>query len=493
MKIIRLLVLIHGLILALSFQTSAKTIIYDRVDGFAETLPFDELFQIKLKGFPADSFKLLQMVFKELSSKPKSNPGDNPYKNDSTYFNALDNFMTISFDNNGIGVVYRQLEPNKYYFVELSCVQQRLLPKSEREAIVLTLQADESIKKNFLDSLKTAGFSSKNIDALNAIIYQRIKAINTDYKIADMANPVYNDSIEAVFRDIEKNSAEIGQALENVSEFVNNNTAVQPFAGEVKDLFTSVLFTNSQDSVYLPAVTGPVSDYNRKVDVLFNKLSGAAPTQEKDLAKIQADIKSGLDKVSKQTDKWIALVDRLISVTTEHIYTTRVLVFTKPDESLVEGTANKLNASISQTFGWGLSPKTSSGFLYVGYSLFFRAVNPSVPFRNIPAKDRWKAMVGANLGFTLTDMTTNNYGKASGVVSFLGDKALMLGICFRPYHFIKLDFNGLLYTLNDPNPLINHKRLAFAPLIGISLSLNVVKLFSGQPNSFTTLSDNLKK
>jgi hypothetical protein len=498
MNITRLLVLVPCLFLILSSGASARQpVIYDRTDGFAETQPFVEHLQIKLKSF-SDSLKLLRMVFKELDRKPKKDGTTPNYDSDNAYFASLPEFMNFSFDNNGIGIVYRQLEPNKYYYVELQCKQQQPLSKAERDALMQKLQQDESIKRDFLLSLKTAGFGSKNIDILNAIIYKKIKAVNQDYEISGIAKPLGNAAIEKAFRDIESNSAEMGQAMRNLLDFVNDRDALKAYAGAVEQLYIAVRFPNSDEDVYLPAVTGTFSDYRQNVNALYDKIFKAMPDSadsqaKQDLGNNKDDLNTGLDNVKVQIDQWISLVDSLISVTVDHVYISRLLVSTKPDESLVEGTANKLNASISQTFGWGLSPKTSSGFLYVGYSLFFRAVNPGVPFRNIPSRDRWKAMVGANLGFTLTDMTTNNYGKAAGIVSFLGDKALMVGLCFRPYHFIKLDFNGLLYTLNDPNPLNNHRRLAFAPLIGISLSLNVVKLFNGQPNSFTTLSENLKK
>jgi hypothetical protein len=116
-----------------------------------------------------------------------------------------------------------------------------------------------------------------------------------------------------------------------------------------------------------------------------------------------------------------------------------------------------------------------------------------VPFSNVDKKDRWKVMVCGNIGLTLEDMATNKNGKVSGLGSVIfGNKAGVAGIGFRPLPFLKFDCNGLFYFIKNPNPLSSHNHFVCSPFFGASLNLNIIKLFAGQPNSLTTLQNQLK-
>jgi hypothetical protein len=165
------------------------------------------------------------------------------------------------------------------------------------------------------------------------------------------------------------------------------------------------------------------------------------------------------------------------------------------EELLISSVCNpNSSASLytSQTFGYGYSTGTGNTLGYFAFSIFARPVNNDVPFSNIERHSRWKAKFCLNIGATLEDIANNKNGKIGGLGGFFGNKAGLLGIGYRPCPFLKLDINNLFYYVDDPNPLIKHKNFVYSPLIGISLNLNIIKMFAGQPNSLSSLQKQLK-
>ena len=462
-------------------QTQIK---YHKTTGFDKDFPFDEPFQIKLEGFDADTpYTQYRMVFRHLKKKELK-----LYQSDTELYKSLDSF-TVDFAANSIGVYPRFMKPNEYYIVDVVKPQRKLLSVGEKQELIARLREDEALLNAYMDFISSMDIHNFNPDILRFPLAQRLEQEHIYFVTSEAA------AFQAIDHDLDKTI----QAL--ITHIYAFGTTVQ----ELKDNLTgSTQNTNARTYLKVLETLEPqlawvdddatlhTAEGNFDIRLFRDQLEALGKTSTQGIAN---DLVNEIDHLFTLRDDLLTQYRNLLSLLTEktekEIYSNelgRVLGSSKVNEDLVEGNTNRVNASISQTFGWGFSPRTSNGYLYVGYTLFFRPVNYNVPFRNIiDPWERIKAMTGINLGFTLSDIETNGYGEASGIVKFLGNKGLIVGLGIRPYHFIKLDINGLMYNISDPNPLVTHKKVAFTPMIGLSLNINLIKLFQGDPNSFTTL------
>jgi hypothetical protein len=90
---------------------------------------------------------------------------------------------------------------------------------------------------------------------------------------------------------------------------------------------------------------------------------------------------------------------------------------------------------------------------------------------------------------TIQDISSNKNGKIGGIV---GNRGLILGGGLRILSFLKLDINGLFYTLADPNPLIDRKKVFCSFFPSLNLNLNIAKILAGQHNSLTEFQNLVK-
>lgn len=468
----------------LTAQTQLK---YHKTTGFDTNFPFDEPFQVKLEGFENDTpYTQYRMVFRHLNLKKKKALEQS--QSDTELYKSLDSF-TVDFAANGIGVYPRFMKPNEYYIVDLVKPQRKLLSVGEKTELIARLWEDETLLNAYMDFISSMNIHNFDPGILRLPLAQRLEQEHIYFVTSATTSfqSIDNDldqTIQALITHIYAFGTTVHELKNNLTRS-NRNTNVLSYLKTLEALEPQLAWVNDDATLHTATGNFDIRLFREQLEAL-----GKTSTQG-----IDNELVNEIDHLFILRDDLLTqyrdLLSLLVQKTEKEIYTNelgRVLSSSKVNEDLVEGNTNRVNASISQTFGWGYSPKTSNGYLYVGYTLFFRPVNYSVPFRNIRGCwEKTKAMVGLNLGFTLSDIETNGYGEASGIVKFLGNKGLIVGLGIRPYHFVKIDLNGLLYNISDPNPLITHKKVAFTPMIGLSLNINLIKLFQGDPNSFTTL------
>lgn len=464
-------------------QTQIK---YHKTTGFDKDFPFDEPFQIKLEGFDADTpYTQYRMAFRHLDRKKDLNK----YKSDTALYRSLDSF-TIDFTTNGIGVYPWFMKPNEYYIVDVTQLQIVQASEYEKKMVINKLQNSSSFQNEIMKQLENTSLNNFNERNLGALIEEELNS--RGFIILDQPD---TKSSQALSDSLKLDIGRISNRTHTLIEKWNNLTTTIDLAyGETISPYKSFVDSLSKHTFPKSDNVNPIGIKYSELDSVIQLLNSTFQVEK--MTNIDPDAKQDVQEnleTIKETIRELRLTLRKLPENYTKLYIEkinfgRVLGSSKVNEDLVEGNTNRAHASISQTFGWGFSPRTSNGYLYVGYTLFFRPVNYSVPLRNIRgAWQKAKAITGLNLGFTLSDIETNGYGEASGIVKFLGNKGLIVGLGIRPYHFIKLDINGLLYNICDPNPLVTHKKVAFTPMIGLSLNINLIKLFQGDPNSFTTL------
>lgn len=464
----------------LTAQTQIK---YHKTTGFDTNFPFDEPFQVKLDGFENDTpYTQYQMIFRKLDRKKDLGT----YKSDTAFYKSLHSF-TVNFAGNGIGIYPGFMGPNEYYVVDVVKPSRRLLSTVEKYNLVAKLREDETLTNAYMDLIGRMDISNFHPEMLQLPLAQRLAQENIFFVSATSSGQTLTDNaLEQTIPQFIKHAYDFGTRIRQINKNLKrSNPQEQAFISTFETLAPQFPWVDNEGNLHPATETFNSRKFRSELQTLDKKSTTGI---DKEIVEEINDIIPLRDTLMQAYEKLITL---LSEQTEKEIYNNEwgsVLASSKVNEELVEGNTNRMNASISQTFGWGFSPTTSNGYLYVGYTLFFRPVNYSVPLRNIRGCwEKTKAMVGLNLGFTLSDIETNGYGEASGIVKFLGNKGLIVGLGIRPYHFIKVDLNGLLYNISDPNPLITHKKVAFAPMIGVSLNINLIKLFQGDPNSFTTL------
>jgi|GEM_PF-1506449 len=475
-----------------SVAVSQTQIKYHKTTGFDKDFPFDEPFQIKLEGFDADTpYTQYRMVFRHLDRKKDLNK----YKSDTELYRSLDSF-TVDFTANGIGVYPRFMKPNEYYIVDISQPQIVQASEHEKKRVISQLQDNISFQNEIMQLLENTPSQNFKESDLGTLIEAELNTMG--YIILDQpdtkSSQALSDSLKLDIGRISNRTHTLIKKWNNLTTTIDSaySNTINPYKSFV-DSLSKHTFTESDN-------LNPIGIKYSELDSVIQLLNSTLQVEE--MTNIDLDAKQDVQynlEVINETMEALRLTLRKLPENYTKLYIEknnigRVLGSSKVNEDLVEGNTNRAHASISQTFGWGFSPRTSNGYLYVGYTLFFRPVNYSVPLRNIGTiwnirdlGEIIKATVGINLGFTLSDIETNGYSEASGIVKFLGNKGLIVGLGIRPYHFIKLDINGLMYNISDPNPLVTHKKVAFTPMIGLSLNINLIKLFQGDPNSFTTL------
>lgn len=115
---------------------------------------------------------------------------------------------------------------------------------------------------------------------------------------------------------------------------------------------------------------------------------------------------------------------------------------------------------------FGISP-------YLGFQVNLRNMDKDIPLRIYPNR-KLIHRLSFGLGYTLVSVAEE--GRRD---DFFNKSALMIGGGFKVSQSVKLTFGTLVFKEENPNPIISRKRLSFTPYAGVSLDLELQKLFNG--------------
>lgn len=461
-----------------STNVTAQVVEYSiRTREFKEsknTLPFDEPFIFKVIDAPDNSSYSLTILMLE-QGKPQTLVFP---RADAKAISGVAKFVVTSF-----------LKPNRHYKIDLE--ETRPLNSDEKAKLkailenndfkqtiptfILNTERDNMLIKTFLpnfysmlreNNFRNIRFNESKLtngEAQNILTRIYSKLVSFSQNFTSTCNP---KNIEPVLQFAYKEFFTPRKDKGNIYQFPSNQFQDLKSFGEALQISLDVW--RDKDS----SIINSNESFNKAAkDSLFKIIKG--------------NFKS-LQSTMKQLKEIDSLLDDYITVKLPTELLENSNMINELGSSIVDQNTNA-GPYTSQSFGYAYAPAIDDGFLYFSFGIFLRPVNNRVPLNNIPKEDRWKAKLCLNLGLTLEKISTNKPMKVYGLGSIFGNKAGLIGIGFRPYHFIKFDINGLLYKVDNPNPLIQNKRFAAAPMFGISLNLNLIKLLAGQPNSLTTL------
>jgi hypothetical protein len=385
-----------------------KTIVYDWNKGFAQPLPFDELFFIELQNKP-ENITSVQLIIKKCDKKYI---GEVTAKNDTAYFDSLPIRMELSFtDKNLIAPTYTFLRPNEYYLCELKPRESKPLSDDEKIDLNNQLFANDSLKLEVYAKFVNQDYLKLKADTFNNIVYKYIKKINSSYEVNTKTLPIDNDDVNNAIAGFGASLLAIGRELNSDYEMVKNDSQYNVISTAIKDLFT--IQKNSNKPIALLRTS--VDDFENRLNDLKTliPINDSTPQELKNInINIDNSILPKLQNAKPDITNWITALNKIVQTNIISTYKIISLGNTIPSS----GNTSTYDVYTSQTFGWGYSPKTDNGLLYFSFSIFPRPVNNDVPFSNIDKSHRWKVKVGFNLGLTLSDMTSNK----SGIVSGLG-------------------------------------------------------------------------
>lgn len=118
---------------------------------------------------------------------------------------------------------------------------------------------------------------------------------------------------------------------------------------------------------------------------------------------------------------------------------------------------------------------------YVGLCYSLRPYDSDLKFREVKKQGLkpWERL-SFHLGLTLSSFAKTNYRG-----DIFGSNNVMTGIGYRLSNVICLTGGGVFYNNIDPNPLLDHKTVGFAPYFGISINLKIKAALGDLAKVFT--------
>lgn len=140
---------------------------------------------------------------------------------------------------------------------------------------------------------------------------------------------------------------------------------------------------------------------------------------------------------------------------------------------------------ITPDFGYvayGFQKGFTSFTPYLGFHINFRAVDKNIPFKNYPNKTIFHHL-SFMTGWTLAGVSRQNKRE-----NFFSSNSLLSGLGYKLSNAIRLNAGAMWFYKNDPNPLIDNRKIACTIYTGISIDLDIKEFLQ----DFTSLKPNLK-
>lgn len=466
---------------------------------FNNNLPFDVPFQIRITHLTKEIKGLrVRLLESERGYKAFGNiRGDKSDKLfiDSNYYNTLPG-QDLGFyysDTVNVITVKLKIKPNVHYLMNFYVPEKKPLDNDEKEKLKESLKSSSNFQSELLSKLQNTPFTTISQTDVNPILYKYIKKMNPHYELdtANMRTMKANLLQGLYIADLTNKQGNIVEQLAKLQVILEDN----------KSLFLKPELIKVTNNLINHDADGNIHLVNKSLQTIYSEFKTIVenltvalkvPTNKNDsliVRNIKDEIKATdiyirdtQKGISKNYNQWME--NELPNVLA--LYTYSIILVNSSEPSTLEA---KANSYISQSVGLGYSSSTGNFLSTLTYSFFFRPVNQDLALSEYGGNDWWKVRLCLNAGITIENISSNKIGQVGGIV---GNKGLLLGGGFRLLSFLKLDLNGVFYTINNPNPLNNHKRVVCSFLPSLSLNLNVSKILSGQHNSISDFQNLIK-
>lgn len=132
--------------------------------------------------------------------------------------------------------------------------------------------------------------------------------------------------------------------------------------------------------------------------------------------------------------------------------------------------------AITPVFGYSYYgfQKGFGGFTpYLGFQVNFQGINREDPFNQIKRKIVWQRLCFTT-AWTMVAMEEKDKRD-----DLFDKSSLITALGFKLSHIVMLNAGGLWFKKEDPNPIITTKKIAVAPVLAVSLNLEINELLNG--------------
>jgi hypothetical protein len=184
-----------------------------------------------------------------------------------------------------------------------------------------------------------------------------------------------------------------------------------------------------------------------------------------------------MDDLSGRLSRRQELLTELVSALRKEVVVTH----------LVEGTTNaafdvRVNWYMGMDLGAAWSRDIEDIFTYVGANIYFRPVNKKAPlrwsdFRKGQAASELMKRLSITLGVTVNELVRD--GQFQGLSQdkltqgLIADRPMVVAAGFRLSDFFRLSAGALVFKDRNPDPLVDERRLAWSPLVSLSIDWDV--------------------
>ena len=131
---------------------------------------------------------------------------------------------------------------------------------------------------------------------------------------------------------------------------------------------------------------------------------------------------------------------------------------------------------LSADAGFAFVPELNKTAPYLGTNIYFRPVNKDAPLR---LHGGWGRRLCFTIALTLTGIADSTRD------DLFHTQSLLLGGGIRITDSLRLGGGAILFERKDPNPLVDHNRLATTPYLSLSFDWDVAKQLTGFGKLFT--------
>lgn len=463
-----------------------------------DKLPFDVPFSILLTN--ADNTKEYMIAVFQSEHTRLISCRKNKVENDSLNFTPIFNSDAEKPIDGKLRIAIKQkLQPNRYFIIDV--IERGELNEKQKTLAGNALKT-EKFKGLIFNLLFKKGNTDNSIQGISKDIYMLLAESGfSNCKISDksLIDGRAQELISLTLSKYDDVSRSLYECLDSVNfkfdSKINKDTLFKDFkVGQSDSHIINV--SNTTVNNYANALKKLVDNWKEKEKEIINKKFSDKKINATDTAKNVKALDSYYTVLLKVVEE-LRDINRDFENEFDKKFIPEILesltVTSNLSSTIINEDSNP-GPYTSQSFGYGYTPALKNMYSYFTMSIYFTPVNVSVPLSYARGNGRfWLSRIGLNLGASLEEFSNEQSVRTRGLGSFLGNKAGIVGIGIRPFHFLKFDINMLLYKADDPNPLKSTTKVGASMMYGLSINLNLLKLFTGQPNSLTTLTNELKK
>jgi hypothetical protein len=435
-------------------------------------LPFDQPFNIKLKGLQNERYESLNITFYPI---PRFDHKDTlVYTIDDIIKRRESSAYQLEVvkpeDGTIIGAPFC-LKYNTNYYVQIDGHKSRKLSPEEHELLKFKIKQGmdlDELKFNYIDICMRLSKDNKEKQPFSAYFTELFIKVSESIKSIENKEIQFSDSI--YIKTINENK-ELNRTLANI---VNERVSIQKRVQKIEKSFSRYKIQDKELQNHFDALTQ-------------NGIDKSLPEDPAKLSFFQIKIAQGdsiIPNLQEDVKKLISANNELINADADIEKKLNDYYDTVLNELLIKYVT--ISSSVHPTYFSSLTKRAKLfytldlGYLYSFYlndlyptltvSFSLRPINKDVPIENYKGWDKFWVRTNVFLGTTLSSVEEE--GRRKG---FWNDKAIIIGAGFKVLPFVKIGAGAMAFYRSDKNPAISDDHFFISPFFNASIDIDVAK------------------